>query len=176
MWVETPGFCECHGYQLYVLMKLFRPMLALRLALSFGATCWLSCLGQCSSRMCCLAIKAPPGERNAADSEFLGDWRDALPFLHKAECQWEQDRLPSFPGHVDWPQNAWRSLLSFLALPTDWVSRRQALPHTIGRCVGRMLGRRKCVISKSIPRHAATLKPFGQRILIPGCMTAGQLR
>ena len=40
--------------------------------------------------------------------------------------------------------------------------------------VGRMLGRRKCVISKSIPRHAATLKPFGQRILIPGCMTAGQ--
>ena len=61
------------------------------------------------------------------------------------------------------------------ALPTDWVSRWQALPHTVGRVWGACRGAlRLCVISKYPIRHAGhlALNPWGQRILMQGCMTA----
>ena len=44
------------------------------------------------------------------------------------------------------------------ALPTDWVSRWQALPHTVGRVWGACRGAlRLCVISKYLIRHAGHL-------------------
>ena len=61
------------------------------------------------------------------------------------------------------------------ALPTDWVSRWQALPHTVGRVWGACRGALwLCVISKYPIRHAGhlALNPWGQRILMQGCMTA----
>ena len=84
------------------------------------------------------------------------------------------DKHKSGASTLAFRQDRW-SRSWICALPTDWVSRWQALPHTVGRVWGACRGAlRLCVISKYPIRHAGhlALNPWGRRILTQGCMTA----